>query len=59
MWGNKKVKEILYPVWEGSMNALSGFWEEQMDDAEGRGVAEGETYKVESGQGPATRSYYC
>lgn len=43
MWGNKEVKEILYPDWEDSMNAPGGSQEEQMDDAEGRGVAEGET----------------
>lgn len=43
IWGNKKVKEIFYPDWEGSMNAPGGFQEEQMDGAEGRGAAEGET----------------
>lgn len=25
IWGNKKVKEIFYPDWEGSMNTLGGF----------------------------------
>lgn len=40
----KKVKEMLYPDWENSMDIRhSGFQEEQTDVAEVKDVAEDET----------------